>query len=147
AAGLWGLLHLNGCCRPSVREGRFVVRGLGLPGSSLSESTAAGKQATGKLGGKPAVCSGAQQAGRAELGEDTWGVEYSELEVDLQRLAAEDAEQTERQLKGTLREFPGFSFEVLPFLSERIKETLSGTPAAVAVKVYGDDLAAVDEAS
>jgi Cu/Ag efflux pump CusA len=49
--------------------------------------------------------------------------------------------------KETLRDFPGFSFEVLPFLSERIKETLSGTPAAVTVKVYGDDLAAVDEAA
>src|SRR5262249_13645784 len=43
--------------------------------------------------------------------------------------------------------FPGFSFEVMPFLTERIKETISGSFAAVAVKVYGDDLAALERAS
>src|SRR5262249_48878491 len=95
-----------------------------------------------------AVRSVAQQAGRAELGEDTEGVEYSELEVDLRRLAAEDAEQVEKELKNTLRDdFAGFSFEVLSFLAERIKETLSGTKGAVAVKVSGDAFSAIDQAS
>src|SRR5262249_34336325 len=41
-------------------------------------------------------------------------------------------------------DFAGFSFEAMPFLTERIKETLSGSTAAVAVKVYGDDLDALD---
>ena len=36
---------------------------------------------------------------------------------------------------------------MLPFLSERIKETLSGTGAALVVKVYGDDLPALDRAA
>jgi Cu/Ag efflux pump CusA len=38
----------------------------------------------------------------------------------------------------------GYSFEIMPFLTERIKETLSGTRGSVAVKVFGDDLAAID---
>jgi Cu/Ag efflux pump CusA len=74
-------------------------------------------------------------------------VEYSEFEIDLRRQGAEDAEQVQRQLKSSLQGFAGFSFEVLSFLSERIKETLSGTTAAVAVKIYGDDLAAIDRAA
>ena len=96
----------------------------------------------------PAVRSVAQEVGRTELGEDTWGVEYSELEVDLEKLGAEDAEQVERQLKRRLGEnFAGFNFEVLPFLTERIKETLSGSTAAIAVKLYGDDLESLDQAA
>ena len=42
--------------------------------------------------------------------------------------------------------FVGYSFEVLPFLSERIKETLSGTTSTVAVKIYGADPAVIDDA-
>src|SRR5262249_62139945 len=95
----------------------------------------------------PGVRSVAQQVGRAELGEDTWGVEYSEVEVDLGRLAAEDVERVQRAIKAKLEDFAGYSFEVLPFLSERIKETLSGSTGAFAVKVFNDDLDALDQAS
>src|SRR5207302_5971348 len=48
-------------------------------------------------------------------------------------------------IRRTRESFPGFTFEPMPFLTERIKEIISGTPAAVAIKVYGDDLSAVDQ--
>jgi CzcA family heavy metal efflux pump len=147
AAAGWALWSFGGAFLPELRENHYVVHMRGIPGTSLRESITAGNQITRALQKDPAVVSVAQQAGRAELGEDTWGVEYSELEVDLQPLAAQDAANTERRLKETLLDFPGYSFEVLPFLTERIKETLSGASAAVVVKVYGDDLAAVDEAA
>src|SRR5262249_46711040 len=125
---------------PELRENHFVVHMRGIPGTSLQQSMAAGNRMTA-LVHSDQVRSICQQAGRAELGEDTWGVEYSEIEVDLQPGGAEDAEKAERELKRKLGTgFAGFQFEVLPFLSERIKETLSGSPAAVAVKIYGDDL-------
>jgi CzcA family heavy metal efflux pump len=147
AAAGWALWNLGGAFLPELRENHFVVHMRAIPGTSLQESIATGNQITQTLKKNSAVVSVAQQAGRAELGEDTEGVEYSELEVNLQRLGAEDAEQAERDIKRTLGSFPGFSFEVMPFLTERIKETLSGTPAALAVKVYGDDLSAVDQAA
>jgi Cu/Ag efflux pump CusA len=106
----------------------------------------AGHRVTAKLRANPAVTSVSQQVGRAELGEDTWGPEYSELEVDLQP-GTEDAATVQRQIRRDLRDVPGYSFEVMPFLVERIKETLSGTSGAVVVKVYGDDLAAIDRAA
>jgi Cu/Ag efflux pump CusA len=147
AAAGWALWSFGGEFLPELRENHFVVHMRAIPGTSLRESIATGNQITQTLKKNPAVISVAQQAGRAELGEDTEGVEYSELEVDLKRVAAADAEQTERDIKQTLDSFPGFSFEVMPFLTERIKEVLSGTPAAVAVKVYGDNLPAVDQAA
>jgi Cu/Ag efflux pump CusA len=137
----------GGSFLPELKESHFVVHMRGTPGTSLDESLTAGKQVTRELRQDPAVRSVAQQAGRAELGEDTWGVEYSEFEVDFQRLGGEDAEQAEKRMRAKLGEVPGYSFEALPFLSERIKETLTGTPAAVVIKVTGDDLKALDAAA
>jgi CzcA family heavy metal efflux pump len=144
AAAGWAVAGFGGEFLPELRENHAVVHVRGVPGTSLPESMAAGRRVTTTLRGHPAVTSVAQQAGRAELGEDTWGVEYSELEVDLRRLGAEDSEKVQRDLRRTLGPTPGYSFEVMPFLTERIKETLSGTSGSVVVKVYGDDLAAID---
>ncbi|HYT89490.1 MAG TPA: efflux RND transporter permease subunit, partial [Gemmataceae bacterium] len=147
AAGGYALWNFGGDFLPELRENHYVVHMRGASGISLQESMTAGSQVTRVLRGIPGVISVAQQAGRAELGEDTWGVEYSELEVDLQRLGAEDAEQTEKQIRRALAEMTGYSFEVMPFLSERIKETISGTTGAVVVKVFGEDLPAIDRAA
>ena len=148
AAAGWALFHFGGESLPELRESHFVVHMQGIPGTSLPQSMAAGNAVTRALRENPAVVHVAQQAGRAELGEDTWGVEYSELGVGLKDLEAEDFEVAERSIKATLRDkLPGFSFQVFSFLSERIMETISGSIAPVAVKVYGDDLDDVDRAA
>jgi CzcA family heavy metal efflux pump len=147
AAGGWALWGFGGEFLPELRENHFVVHMRAVPGTSLPQSLEMGRRVTAALRQVPAVRSVAQQAGRAELGEDTWGVEYSELEVDLQRLNAGAAKDAERSLRKALEEQVGCSFEVLPFLTERIKETLSGTTTAIAVKLYGDDLEALDAAA
>jgi Cu/Ag efflux pump CusA len=63
-------------------------------------------------------------------------------------LAARDIKKVDRQLKTLFNDrFAGFFFEPMPFLTERIRETLSGSQAAVAVKIYGDDLAMLDRSA
>jgi CzcA family heavy metal efflux pump len=149
AAAVAAVFSFGGRFLPELRENHFVVQMRGLPGTSLPRSLAAGRRVNEYLQTIPAVRSVAQEAGRAELGEDTEGVEYSEIEVDLKKhLGAESVAEVERQLKKELGErFEGFNFEVMSFLTERIKETLSGTPAAVAVKVYGDNLDDLEQAA
>ena len=148
AAAGWALYHFGGESLPEMRESHDVIHMQGIPGTSLPQSMAVGHAVARALKEIPAVEHVTQQAGRAELGEDTWGVEYSELEVGLKDLDAEDFEAAQQALRATLRDrFPGFSFEVFSFLSERIMETISGSIAPLAVKVYGDDLADVDRAA
>jgi CzcA family heavy metal efflux pump len=145
AAGGYALWNFGGNFLPELRENHFVVHMRGAPGISLQASMTAGERVTRALRAIPGVVSVAQQAGRAELGEDTFGVEYSELEVDLQRLGAEDVEQVEKKMRQAFKDdLPGFSFEPMPFLTERIKETISGTTGAIVVKVFGEDLEAID---
>jgi CzcA family heavy metal efflux pump len=151
-AAVGALFDTGGEFLPELRENHFVVHMRGLPGMSLAQSLRGGERAARLIRADPLlhdqVRSIAQQAGRAELGEDTQGVEYSEIEVDLRSAAARDAQQVQRQLNQVLgREDAGFSFEALPFLKERINEILSGTNAQVAVKVYGDNLEAIDQAA
>jgi CzcA family heavy metal efflux pump len=143
----WALRRFGGEFLPELRENHYVVHMRGMPGTSLPQSLATGQRVRKALAGIKGVRSVNQQIGRAELGEDTWGVDYSELEVDLERLPADEAERVEREIRETLKDVPGFFFEVLPFLKERINETLSGSNAAIAVKIYNDDLDALDQAA
>jgi CzcA family heavy metal efflux pump len=144
AASAWAMSRFGGEFLPELKENHFIIHMRGLPGTSLEQSLTSGNQVTKALQKNPGIRSVAQQAGRAELGEDTQGVEYNELEVDLTRLDGEELEQCERFLRTTVADRAGYSFEVLPFLTERIQETLSGYTAAMAVKVYGDDFEALD---
>ncbi len=146
AAG-WALFEFGGEFLPELRENHLIVHMQGLPGTSLPQSITAGEAVTRDLREEPAVRAVCQLAGRTELGEDTWGVEASELEVPLRPDIA-DVGEVQRSLRERLpKRFPGFNFDVFTFLSECIHDSLSGSIAPVVVKVYGDDLGAVDQAT
>jgi CzcA family heavy metal efflux pump len=147
AAG-WAMLDFGGEFLPELRENHLIVHMQGLAGTSLAQSVTAGAAVTADLREEPAVRGVCQLAGRTQLGEDTWGVEYSELEVPLRPGGAEDVEEVQRAIRDRLRNhFPGFAFNAFPFLAECIHDSLSGSIAPVAVKVYGDDLVALDRAA
>ncbi len=148
AASAWALFHFGGEFLPELRENHLIVHMQGIPGTSLRQSMSAGAAVTRDLREEPAIRGVCQLAGRTELGEDTWGVEYSELEVPLQPGNAEDVERVQRTIQERLpARFPGFGFNVFTFLSECIHDSLFGSIAPVAVKVYGDDLLAMDQAA
>ena len=134
----------GGAFLPEFREGHYIVHMSAVPGTSLDESLRLGATVTGALRADPRVRSVAQRVGRAELADDTWGTHYSEFEVDLVPLAGEEAESVAGDLRRRLVQIPGVNFAMMPFLTERIEETLSGVTAQVVVKLFGDDLDSLD---
>jgi Cu/Ag efflux pump CusA len=132
---------------PEFREGHLILHQVAAPGSSLDHSLAMGKRVTAELRKDPRILSVSQQAGRAELGEDIWGPHYSELHVELAEMEGEEAEQFMAEIRRPLEKFPGLAFKVMPFLVERMEETLSGATAEVVVKIHGEDLDALDRAA
>lgn len=130
---------------PEFREGHYIVHMAAIPGTSLEESIRMGRQVTRELLKNPHIRSVSQQAGRAEQGEDTWGTHYSELHVDLRPLTGEEAEAVEGEIRQTLGKFPGLTFMVMPFLAERMEETISGVTAQFVVNIYGNDLDVLDQ--
>lgn len=129
---------------PDFREGHYVVHMAAVPGASLAESVRLGKLVSHAIARDPRVHSVAQRAGRAELSEDTWGTHYSEIEVEMNPLAGEAARTVEDSLRAHLEGFPGVSFAIRGFLTERIEETLTGSTAEVVVRIFGEDLDSLD---
>jgi CzcA family heavy metal efflux pump len=132
---------------PEFREGHLVLHQAAVPGTSLEHSLEMGKRVTAELLKDKRVLSVAQQAGRAELGEDTFAPHYSEVHVELAEMEGEEAEMFIAEIRKPLLQFPGLTFKVMPFLVERMEETLSGTTAEVVVNLHGDDLDALDRAA
>lgn len=129
---------------PELREGHFIVHMAAAPGTSLEESLRLGRHVTGELRKNPNIVSVAQQIGRAEMFDDTWGTHYTEFHVVLKPLSGEQAERVEPEIREALAKFPGVHFAIHPFLTERIEEVISGVTAQVVIKIFGDDLDVID---
>ena len=141
------LPFLGGTFMPDFREGHFVMQvSSSVTGTSLDEMLNVGQRISEEVLALPYVQSIEQQVGRAELSEDTWGPHRSEFHVELKPDAKVDQSAAQEQLRGILRSYPGIQSEVVTFLGDRISESLSGETAQVAIKIFGDDLDALDRA-
>ncbi|MFQ5734818.1 MAG: efflux RND transporter permease subunit, partial [Planctomycetaceae bacterium] len=138
-AGAIGVIpFLGGEFLPEFRESNFVVFMAGKPDSSLPESVRVGRRVNDRLRSVPGVVSVAQQIGRAELSEDTWGPNISEVWVVTDPDADYDAVLT--GIRENLEPVRGYQFQVKQFLRERMDEVLTGTTADIVIKVVGPDL-------
>lgn len=134
----------GGTFLPEFNESHLRVHASAVPGTSLAQTLAVGRVITRVLHGDSRVRLVAQRAGRAELAEDTYGTHYSEFEVDLVPETGRAASSVEGDLRQRLASIPGMSFAVIPYLTERIEETLSGETAPLVIKIFGDDLDSLD---
>ena len=144
-AAVVALPFLPASFMPDFREGHFVMQVTSsVPGTSLDEMMAAGERISRDVLALPYIGTVEQQIGRASLGEDTWGTHQSEFHVELKPDADVDQSEAQDALRKILSHYPGLQSEVVTFLGDRISESLTGETADVAVKVFGDDLDALD---
>ncbi|HEY3657328.1 MAG TPA: efflux RND transporter permease subunit [Steroidobacteraceae bacterium] len=144
-AALAALPFVGGTFMPDFREGHFVMQvSSSITGTSLDEMLDVGKRISADVLALPYVQTIEQQVGRAELGEDTFGPHRSEFHVELKADATVDQGAAQEELRGILEHYPGVQSEVVTFLGDRISESLSGETAQVAVKIFGDDLDAIE---
>ena len=130
---------------PELKEGHYIVHVTTAPGTSPDESVRLGIRMNEALKHIAGVRSVAQRIGRAERSDDTWGTNYSEIEVDLKPLSGAKSEAVPAEIANALGGFAGVNASVKTFLTERIEETLSGYTAPVAVNIFGDDLNMLDQ--
>lgn len=133
---------------PTLNEGHLVLHASLLPGTSLEQSLALGKRIAARLQGIPEIRTIAQRIGRAELSEDTWGVEYSEFDIDLKPgLSGRATRAVSAEIRRRLAPLRGITYQITPFLTERIEETLSGAGAPLVLALYGADWNTLDQAA
>ena len=129
---------------PELKEGHFVAHVSLAPGTSINESIKLGEKVSTALMKLPFVQSVGQRAGRAEKGDDTWGTNYSEFEIQLKPISNEQAEKAQEEIRKTLSSFVGADVGVNTFLTERMEETMSGYTSSVVLNIYGNDLSILD---
>jgi CzcA family heavy metal efflux pump len=123
---------------PTFREGTFTVFLMAPPGTSLAESDRLARGVEGQLVEIDGVVSVTRRTGRAERDEHAEPVSSSEIEVTM--TPAADQGVVREQIDGILSNIPGITTMVGQPIEHRMSHILSGTPAAIAINVFGDDL-------
>jgi CzcA family heavy metal efflux pump len=149
ALGIATLPLFSGEFIPALREGHYIVHMTAVPGTAESESLRIGSQVSQALLSIDGVQSVAQWVGRAPNGADTFGTHYSEFEVEIGALPGREQQRILREIRATLAGerggvYPGVTFAVNTFLTERIEETITGFAAPYVVNLYGSSLDALD---
>jgi cobalt-zinc-cadmium resistance protein CzcA len=133
---------------PKLDEGAIAMQAIRLPSISLEESV---RQATALeriVRRFPEVTTVVSKTGRAEIATDPMGVEISDIFVMLKphdqwKTAATREELVEKLDEALRRGLPGQSFSYSQPIELRVAELISGVRSDVALKIYGDDLAAL----
>ena len=123
---------------PPFNEGSFTINVSAFPGISLEESDKIGRMAERLLLSIPEIQTVGRKTGRAELDEHSLGVNVSEIEAPFAGKRSKEEIMAEIRRKFDL--IPGVNVEIGQPISHRIDHMLSGTKAAIAVKLFGADL-------
>ena len=123
---------------PEFNEGTFTVGLFAPPGTSLPASERMASAVERRLLEIEGVRSVTRRTGRAERDEHAEPVSSSELDVTLEPGASKQAVRAE--ITRVLEAVPGVATNVGQPIEHRLSHILSGTPAAIAISVYGDDL-------
>ncbi|MHB8899137.1 MAG: efflux RND transporter permease subunit, partial [Thermoguttaceae bacterium] len=131
---------------PEFNEGSLTLGSNTLPGTNLDEANQLGHQIEEALLAQPEVVAVGRQQGRAELSEHAIGVEGAEIEVsiDMDRpLEKGLPKRTKAELLAALRDefarIPGVAVQIGQPISHRIDHMLSGTRAAIAIKLFAPE--------
>ncbi len=123
---------------PSFNEGTFTVFLFAPPGTSLGESNRAARGIEGRLAEIEGVESVTRRTGRAERDEHAEPPSSSEIEVTV--IPGASKERVRSQIDTILGNVPGITTMIGQPIEHRLSHILSGTPAAIAIDIYGGDL-------
>jgi Cu(I)/Ag(I) efflux system membrane protein CusA/SilA len=124
---------------PEFNEGSLTVTMVTVPGTSLEESDRLGRLAEEIFLSNPEIISTARRTGRAELDEHAQEVNAAEMDVRFE-LKDRDRETFLSALRSQSTLLPGSQLTIGQPISHRIDHMISGTRAAIAVKLFGPDL-------
>lgn len=138
AGSIWLASTFGASFLPEFNEGTFTLFLLAPPGTSLVESDRLAVGVEERLSEIEGVRSVVRRTGRAERDEHAEPVSSSEIEVSI--LPGYEKLEIRKEIDEVLAAIPGITTMVGQPIEHRLSHVLSGTPAAVAINVYGEDL-------
>ncbi len=134
---------------PKLDEGAIAMQAIRLPSISLEESVRQTTELEKIVKRFPEVTTVISKTGRAEIATDPMGVEISDIFIMLRphdewTTAATREGLVEEIDEALRRALPGQNFSYSQPIELRVAELISGVRSDVALKIYGDDLAALE---
>ena len=134
---------------PTMDEGDIIIGVEKLPSISLEESTAIDLRLQQALMARvPEVKGVVARAGSDELGLDPMGFNQTDTFLVLKprdQWRKPDKEWLTDRLREVLKDFPGVSHSFTQPIDMRVSEMIIGVRGDVAVKIFGPDLATLDQ--
>ena len=138
ALSLWLAASFGTSFLPSFREGTYTVFVMAPPGASLAESERLAGGIERRLSTVDGLTTVVRRTGRAERDEHAEPPSNSEIEVTI--TPGHDADVVRSAIDRVLADTPGVTAIIGQPIEHRLSALLSGTPAAIAIDVVGDDL-------
>ena len=124
---------------PDFNEGSLTIAAVAQPGVSLDENNKVGNLIEQELLTIPEVVSTSRRTGRGELDEHSQAPNSAEIDVQF-ALSERSKEEVMADVRAKLASIPGIVTSVGQPIGHRIEHMISGTQAAIAIKVFGTDL-------
>jgi CzcA family heavy metal efflux pump len=128
---------------PSFKERDFLMHWLTVPGTGQPEMFRISARANGELLEIPGVRNAGSHIGQALLMDEVVGIDFGENWISVDPSVDYDA--TIAKIRTVVDGYPGLYRDVLTYLKERIREVLTGSSEAITIRIYGQDLAVLQE--
>ena len=136
AFSLWPIMGQN--FLPAFNEGSLLVSMVTPPGTSIVRADEIGAAGSRELIAIPEIKSVGQRVGRAENSDHVMGVNVVEYDIEFNETGRE-RHIVIKEVRDKLSAIPGTAINVGQPLAHRISHMISGVPAQIAVKLYGQD--------
>ncbi len=136
---------------PHLDEGAIWARGTLAQSTNLTEGTRFMHSARRIFASFPETIQVVSQIGRPDDGTDTGGFGNTEYFVDLKPKAQwrpvfrEDKDELIAAMNREISKLPGAAWNFSQPIEDNVGETLTGTKGQLALKIYGNDLALLEQ--
>ena len=139
AGALLVFSFMGGSFLPDFNEGSMTISAVTGQGSSLDVNDQLGELMERELLTIPEVVRTSRRTGRGDLDEHSQATNGAEIDVNF-KLGKRSREVVFDEVRAKLNAIPGVAVTVGQPLGHRIDHMLSGTKAAIAIKIFGTDL-------
>jgi len=132
---------------PPLDEGAIMVSTVMLPETSLEESIRVARRVEGIFLSIPEVVSVSRTTGTAEASEHLHPVNHSHYNLELTPREARSRgyEELTQAMRGELEKLPGVAYIFEQPIANKLAEMLTGAEGQLSVKLFGPDLAVLNE--
>lgn len=128
---------------PKFKETDFLMHWVEKPGIGVEAMNRITTAASKELRSIDGVNNFGSHIGRAEVADEVYGPHFTELWISINPDA--DYDETVATVQEAVDGYPGLYRDLLTYLTERIKEVLTGSSGSIVIRIYGPDLEQLQE--